>query len=266
MKTKMNEMNKKAIKFINSIALTLVLSMTVFVACQKEAGIGPNNTPAANSGLANKEVALNPGIHIYDLAAGDPLFAAYYEAYNQLKAPLFNKMREGSMDKHLDLLEAALANDDLEQASALMGYDNLDCYMASVANLQAASSELLKKYPLISPENPGAVEKVTTSYFEKHNNEHSMLKDINLCGSLCSKGQVPDQKCCDEAMATLRDIVAGCVASAVSVALGCSWLALAPPAYATCLGGVLLAELACISGANAVAISRALNCCKEGKH
>ena len=86
----MNKMNKKSIKFINNIALTLVVSMTVFGACQKEVGIAPNTSPAANSGLVNKEVAFSPGI--YDQAAGDPLFTAYYEAYNQLKAPLFNKI------------------------------------------------------------------------------------------------------------------------------------------------------------------------------
>ncbi len=207
MKTKMNKTNKKSIKsrFINNIALTLVLSMTVFVACQKEVGIVPNPSPAAKSGVANKEVAFNPGI--YDQTAGDPLFTAYYLAAMQLKVTLYDKVGEVSMDKHLGLLEAAIENNNMEQVAELMGYESLDCYTATVASMQAAASKLFKKYPSIHPDNAGAFERVVDVFFEKYESNiinpaarlggsNSLMSGV-VCGSSCkSKGQVPDPICC----------------------------------------------------------------------
>jgi hypothetical protein len=269
MKTKMNEMNKKAIKFINSIALTLVLSMTVFVACQKEAGIGPNNTPAANSGVANKEVAFNPGI--YDQAAGDPLFTAYYEALMQFKAPLYNKItKEGAMEQNKKLMASindALENNNLAQAVVLMGYESLECFMAKSATLNLATSKFLEKYPSISPEFPGEHEKVYSKYIETYHNtpNGSMLRDAEWldwfkCGGHCHTwNQVPDEACCSEVYGNyvvaqvkiggaLAIALVACAKEILPIAVGkCQTLALAAAALesGTLVGETMVAASHC---------------------
>lgn len=256
MKTKINKTNKKLIKsrFINNIALALVLSMTVFVACQKEVGIVPNPSPAVKSGVANnKEVAFNPSI--YDQAAGDPLFAAYYEAYSQLKTTLFSNIREGSMDKHLGLLDAAIENNNMEQVAALLGFESLDCYMATVASMQAAASKLFEKYPSIHPDNAGAFEMVMDVFFEKYAGNiatpAARLGGYNSllaipCGSSCKeRGQIPDPVCCKYATDDYeQDVIDLTLIFEAELAI-CAGIAIwGPPGLATGAACVAAATLA----------------------
>ena len=276
MKTKVNKMNKKAIKFINNIALTLILSMTVFVACQKDAGIVPNNTSAANSGLTNKEVAFNSGI--YDQVAGDPLFTAYYEALMQLKEPLYNKViKERSIEKNEKLIASindALENNNLRQVFALMGYESLECYMAKSATLHLASSKLFEKYPSISPENPGELEKVFTKYSETYHNtpngsilrlgtQNSILSLFD-CGAACHETQVPDKQCCDKALEVYYATEVG-IAAALAAAFGGCWWALAPPAIVACEAIALASAAAATVAAYANYLVEARYCCKPKK-
>ncbi|HIN39669.1 MAG TPA: hypothetical protein EYM84_05300 [Flavobacteriales bacterium] len=260
-------MNRKSIKFINNIALTLVLSMTVFVACQKEVGIVPDPLPAANSGLVNKEVAFNPGI--YDQAAGDPLFTAYYEAFMQLKAPLVKKIGEQSMDKHLDLLGAAIENNNLGQVASLLGYESLDCYTAAVANVQAAASKLLQKYPSSIFENPGEMGNILGIYIENYQISSEMRLDISLgmgfvvtCGAECDpkRGEQPDERCCKRALRKYNRDVKVCAGVAIAASIAC--LATGPGAPA-CIAAIIVAEGVCIGAARGDAFDAIIACCKD---
>ena len=72
------------------------------------------------------------------------------------------------MDKHLDLLGAAIENNNLGQVAELMGYESLECYIATVANVKSAASKLIQKYPSLATENTGAMEITTRIFFEKY--------------------------------------------------------------------------------------------------
>ena len=264
----MDKMNKKSIKskFIQNIALTLVLSMMVFVACQKEVGIAPNTSPA-NSGLANKEVAFNPGI--YDQAAGDPLFAAYYEATMQLKAPLVKKIGEPSMDKHLDLLGAAIENNNLGQVAELMGYESLECYYATIENVKSAASKLIQKYPSLATENSGAMEMTTGIFLEKYLSnanpaarlgEYNSLLAAPRCGSECKGNRVPDVECCRKAKETFQNTIITCGGIATAAVIACL---VTGPAYPACAAAAILAELVCINAGRMKRNTALKFCCKD---